>query len=562
MLSKLSITNYILIQNLTINFDKGLNIITGETGAGKSIILSAVAFVLGSRADKNLIRDGEQFARVEIQFDCLDDKTKNLLNDFGIDADETLVLSRKLYLDGKNDIRANGQIVTVGMLKQITVHLLEIYGQHSYQILLDENKHIDLVDIMLGDALDEPLNNLNTLLKTKQAITADLAKYNIDDASREREKQMLEYQINEIKEAALSLGEDNELYEQLLMMKNTQKVVENLNMTNAIINSNDAVNVLNMLYNAQHGLSTLVDIDKDIGTLYNRIESTRLELEDIAQTSEKIISKYDFSEQDYIKVDKRLDRINDLKRKYGATIEEILDFDQKAEERLNILTNSQQYINEQKQKLQFLESQLENVCEKISELRKKESSILSEKLISELKTLGIKNAQFEIRFESSNISAKGRDKLSFWFSANMGQKIMPLSKVMSGGEMSRFMLAFDIVFGKNKFGTLIFDEIDSGISGEVSHAVGLKLYQLSKESQIIAITHLPAICAMADVNFKVEKNIVNNNTTTIVTRLENLTNITEIARLTGVIGKSQIALQNAQELKNICNQQKTKIMAG
>lgn len=559
MLTKLSILNYILINDLTIQFDKGLNIISGETGAGKSIILSAIAFVLGAKSDKNVVRTGEKFARVEIQFDELDDKTKTVLQTFGIDVDDELIVSRKLCFDGKNDIRVNGQIVTINMLKQITTYLLEIYGQHSYQVLLDESRHIELVDAMIADKLQKPFTELDLLLKTKKQLICELEKYNFDDASREREKQMLEYQINEISQANLVVGEEEDLRKQMTVMKNTKKIVENLNLVSNIINTNENLNVLSMLYNAQRGLSSVLDITKDIDDIYNRIESARIELEDIAETSKQAISKYDFCEHDFVIFEERLDLINALKRKYGTTIEDVLEFCKQAEKRLDVLQNSEQYINEYKQKLDETDKKINGICANITQIRQKEGAVLSQQLIAELDSLGIKNAKFEITFAPAPINNKGADKLTFWFSANVGQKLMPLSKVMSGGEMSRFMLAFDVVFGKNQFGTLIFDEIDAGISGEVSYAVGLKLYNLAQSNQVIAITHLPAICAMADSNFKVAKTVVDEKTITTVEKLNNKQNLIEIARLAGALSKSQIALQNAQELKAVCNQQKLKI---
>ena len=559
MISKLCIKNYILIEDLTVELDKGLNIISGETGAGKSIIISAISFLLGAKTDKNVIMPDKDYTRVEIEFLNLDNNTLQVLNDLGIEGQDNLILSRKLTIDGKNDIRANGQIINLTMLKQITTRLLEIYGQHAYQVLLDDNKHIDFIDAILMDKISEPLSQLKALLQQTNDITKQLSNLNGDDASREREKQMLEYEISEITEANLNMEEEAELNNKLCKMKNTQKVLENLNAVTTILDGSDSASVLTMLYNAQHCTNIISNVDANIEAVNSRINSTRLELEDIKSTCEDIIQTYDFSEEDFNAIDARLDQIKALKRKYGQSVEEILQYCTNAEERLNQLTNSEELIEELKHKLEETNKNINDTCLYITNLRKEVSVSLTNQLLEELATLGLKDAQFNIQIDQSNITNKGADKVSFWFSANPGQKLMPLNKVMSGGEMSRFMLAFDIIFGLNQFGTLIFDEIDTGISGEVSYKVAYKMYELSKHNQIIAITHLPAICAMADANFKVQKTVTNGKTITTLQKLDSINNIDEIARLTGAITKSAIALQNAQELKALCNQKKVSL---
>lgn len=560
MISKLYIANYILIEDLTIEFESGLNVITGETGAGKSIILSAIGFALGQRTDKNIIRNGCKFTRVEIQFEKIDTKTSNLLFDMGIDTEEELIISRKLTQEGKNDIRINGQIVNINMLRQITSCLIEIYGQHAYQVLLDESKHIDFVDAIIAQDLAPYLSRLHEYIAQKQEIENELKEFEFDDAAREREKQVYEYQIEEISRANLKNDEEEQLRNKMQMMKNTQNVIMGISTINEIINGTNSENVLNMLYQAKHSISSLVDIDKNIDEIYKRLESVSIELDDIAQTTKEIMSKYDFSQEDFEQVDERLDLINKLKRKYGFSIAEILDFCENAKQKMQKLEDSDGYIAKQKQKLDSINAEINLICAQITQLRTQSSQNLKEKLLSQLDSLGIKNAQFEIKIEPCSLSLKGMDKVIFWFSANLGHNIMPLSKVISGGEMSRFMLAFDIVFN-NKTGTIIFDEIDAGISGEVSHDVAIKMFKLSRQTQVLVITHLPAICAMADENFKVQKNIVDNSTITTVDKLTVDTNLQEIARLSGLVGQSQIAIKSAQELKAICNQYKHKIIA-
>ena len=556
MLSRLCIKNYVLIRDVDISFVDGLNIISGETGAGKSIIISSVGFVLGARSDKNIIMQGTDFARVEAQFDKLNSKTLDMLMSFGIEVEDSLIISRKLNIDGKTEIRVNGQIITLCMLKHITESLLEIYGQHAYQVLLDESKHIDFVDMCAKNELAKPLATLAQLLDKQTEIQKTLDSLLSDDSLREREKEMLEYQINEIENANLQPNEYDLLADKLNKMKNTQKVVDILNSSLALLRDNEETNVISALYNIEHNLLTINNIDKQIDETQQRINSAKIELGDVADTLEHALNQFAFDEQDFNEADQRQDLLNSLKRKYGATVDDILKFCDDATKRLNLLKDSESVVCKLKQDMSALNEQIKSCCDEITLIRQKSAQKLTLQLLNELNTLGLKGTQFEVRFEKVNVTTKGCDKITFYFSANIGQKLMPLAKVISGGEMSRFMLAFDIIFGENKFGTLIFDEIDTGISGEVSHIVAQKMYTLSKNNQIIAITHLPAICAMADANFKVQKHLQNNQTVTVVEKLNTEQNINEIARLTGMISHSQVAIQSAKELKAMCELKK------
>ena len=556
MISRLSIKNYVLIDNLNIDFEQGLNILSGETGAGKSVVISALSFVLGARSDKNIIMPGCEFCRVDIEFLEVGLTAQNIMQNLGFELDTSLVISRKLFLDGKNEIRINGQLANLSMLKQITQNLLEIYGQHAYQVLLDESKHIDFVDSMIKDELQLPLQTLKILLEKQKEAKAKLENICSDDMMLEREKQMLKYQIEEITSAQLKENEDVLIQEQLNKMKHTQKIVENLQFVINILEAGEGARVLDNLFDAQRKLGTILGIDKAIDGIEERIKSVNIELDDISSTLNELVRGYDFSDSDFNQIDARMDLINSLKRKFGPNLCDVVSYLDKAKLRLDELENSDELIAQLKQELISLETQINDVCNKLTTMRKQASLKLEKSLLFELEELGMKDSQFVISIEPCSTTLKGSDFVTFKFCANKGQKLMPLAKVISGGEMSRFMLAFDIIFGLNKFGTLVFDEIDTGISGEVSHLVAQKMYELSKTNQIIAITHLPAICAMADVNFKVEKSTINEKTLTTVKKLDYQQNIKEIARLTGVVVLSQIALKNAEELKMQCSKQK------
>lgn len=560
MISNLTIKNYILIKDVEIEFEHGLNIISGESGAGKSIIISALSFVLGNRTDKSVVMPSSEFCKVDVIFTMLKQSVLDNLTTLGVECEDgVLVLSRKLFVSGKSEIRANGQLINLGMLKAIAQDLLEIYGQHAYQVLLDESKHIDFVDAMIETDLRPKFDDLKLKIDKKRELETSLKKLCGDSESFEREKQMLTYQVEEIEKANLKNHEDVELLDNINKMKHTQKVFDSIDYSLNILNESDS-NIINGLFDCQHKLNNISNIDSEIASLNNRIESARIELDDICESLHSILGKYNFSEEDFRLADERMDLISSLKRKYGQNIGQVLEYKENAQKRLFELENSEELIEKFNLEIEETDKQIRTICKDISYLRKKTACELEERLIFELETLGIKDAKFVINFENSPVSYKGSDKVVFMFSANKGQNLASLSKVASGGEMSRFMLAFDIIFGLNKFGTLIFDEIDTGISGEVSNMVAKKMYALSKINQIIAITHLPTLCAMADVNFKVSKTTNDNITETMIEKLDKEDNIKEIARLTGVISYSKIAIQNAEELKIVCNSQKLEMV--
>ena len=561
MISKLRIKNYVLIDEVEIDFEKGLNVISGETGAGKSIILSAISFALGNKTDKSVIMPNKNFCSVEIVFSDISHNVLQCLNEFGIVIEEgTLILSRKLTADGRNDIRANGELINLSTLKRITENLIEIYGQHACQVLLDERKHVDLVDAFIELELEPIFKNLKELINSKQEVEEQLNRLNLDESYCERQKQMLKFEIVEIEEANLKDNEDVELDEILNKMKHTQKIVDSIESVLYCLKGNENCNVLNLLYDSEKKLNLISNIDESVLTIEKRIESTRIELDDVESSLKDILASYDFSEEDFRIADERHDLINALKRKYGATIKEIKNYSQTAQQELDMLEHSAETIEVLKHKKIELETDISKLCGLITQKRTMAARTLEKQLITELRSLGLNDSKFEIEITNTDITFKGQDKVSFLFCANKGQKLMQLSKVISGGEMSRFMLAFDIVFGLDKFGTLIFDEIDTGISGEVSYLVAQKMYTLSRKSQTVVITHLPVICAMADVNFKVVKQCVNEKTITEVQKLDSKQNIEEIARLAGGVVLSQLSIKNAEELKFLCTNQKIKVM--
>ena len=553
MLQRLIVKNYALIKELEIDFCNSLNVLTGETGSGKSMIISAINFVLGSRADKTNITTGETETKVEAVFDTSkNNKIIEELKNIDIEVGDNLIISRKLNIEGKNDIRVNGQIVNVAMLRNITCNLIDIYGQHEHQSLLDNKKHLDFVDGFLGKPIQDLKVILGQELNNLSQIESQIKQLGGDELQRQREKDMLKFQVEELENADLHIGEEEELAEKKNKYLNTQKVITSIDMALSGLANNDETNTaITSIFNAKHSLMSIEKIDSKLPDLVSRLENTKIELSDIVETLEEVKTDYDFSEEEFNAVDARLDLIKNFKRKYGNTITEMLAFLDNSRSRLFSLENSDETLLKLEDAKLKISGRVKDICNNMSSLRKSASQSMSSKIVEELKTLGMKGTRFEVRFNDISPTINGSDNVEFYFSANIGEDLRPISKVISGGEMSRFMLAFKVIMGQiETVDTMIFDEIDTGISGEVSQAVAEKLAHIAKSNQVITITHLPTIASMARNHYLISKKVVNNKTISTVVLLDDTGQLDEIARLAGGKKDSQIALAHATELRN------------
>ncbi len=553
MLKKLCVQNFALIENQTIDFDDALVVLSGETGAGKSIFISAITFMLGNRADKSFIRHGENFARVEGVFEIeKNNPAKTECFNLGIDVEDEIIISRKLSLDGKGEIRVNGVLTTLNNLNKITKSLVDIYGQHQHQQLLDISTHINFIDNYKKDK--ESLANLEKVVCEIGDINKQLAEFGEDEGAWQREKDRLEFELAELNEANLQLCEDEELEKQFKKMQNAQSIVQSLAGAAECL-SNENASVSCALYNAGKMLLGSVDFGKDIESLQSRIESARIEVDDIVESLKDICQTFEFSEMEFEQIEQRLSKLKNIKRKYGGSIESALEYKNNAEQKLEFLTNSAEKIEQLKAQKQALMEIGNQLSEKISTKRKEVANEIAQKLKEELESLGMKNTQLVVDFKrASTFTPRGFDEVEFLFSANMGEPPKSLAKIISGGEMSRFMLAFKTILGEStNVETLIFDEIDSGIGGEVGLAVACKMANLAKSYQVIVITHLATIGAMADQHFFIQKSFNNERTTTQITSLSKEQQIQEIARLAG--GYSGVfANEYAKQLKMRANQ--------
>lgn len=547
MLQSLSIKNVALIKNIVIDFDKGLNILLGETGAGKSIIFDALNFVLGAKADKTLIRSGEDSMRVDAVFTDLNDNCKSTLNEYGFEAEEIL-LSRVLSLDGKSTIRINGNLSTQTILKEIGKVLVDSYSQHESVELLKSKSHLVMLDKFGKSKIEKLKNEVKEKYNNYHNILSEIDRLGGDEYDREREISLLNYQISEIRDADLKMGEDEEIHDRLKFLNNAEKIYQSISMCEEYLD-NSSSSCINSLQQVSNLLSSLSNFDV-LSDCKNRIDSVRFEVEDIYQTLLDLKSKSEFDENEYERLDRRYDLIKNLEKKYGGSIENVLSYFEKINLRLDELNDSEQILIKLNSNKEKAFNELKEVSEKLSNERKIIAKEIETKILNELQELGMKSSKFEVVFTKLNdYTPNGEDGVEFVFSANKGQEVKSLAKTASGGELSRFMLAIKNIFAEiGSAQTLIFDEIDAGISGETGKIVGEKLKNITCFAQVICITHLPQVACYGNSFFYVSKYENDNETMTQIKRLEDKDIPYNIAKMIVGDNVSEIALSQAKEM--------------
>ena len=548
MLSSLFISNLALIKNCEIDFKKGFNVILGQSGAGKSILIDALSFVLGAKADKTLIRSKENTMRVEAVFDNLSESIKETLTSLDIEFEDELILSRTLNLDGKSTIRVNGVPVVLKTLKEITLNLIDFCGQHDNVGLINENNHLSLLDRFIGDKAYSLLEEISKECDNLAEIEKEIKSLGGNETERNRLKEILSFQIQEIENANLQEGEEEELKERFKFISASENICEKVG--GAVSKLDEGVNaVTNGLFEAKNLLSSFSEF-QDISECQERLNSAYYEIKDVAEVLEGIVKNTDFDESELERIDNRLDLIKSLKKKYGADITEILKFLQDAKERLDNLENSEFMINKLDAKKEKCLQNLNQLCSKLSTLRKENALILEDKIKLELNDLQMKGTNFKVQFDKSEIGRKGFDVVKFIFSANAGQEMKDLSKTASGGELSRLLLAFKgIMLDKENVATVVFDEIDSGISGQTAGKVAEKLGKIAEFVQVICITHTPVVASKGDEFILVSKKNENGETVSNAKVIEGEEVIEQIARLIdGNENVSSTALDHAKKL--------------
>lgn len=553
MLERLSIKNIALIREQTINFKSGFNVLTGETGAGKSLIIDSLSLLLGEKADKSLISHGETFATVEAVFSSLSDNVLNLLEEFGLEREDTLIISRKISIDGKNECRVNGTTFTLSMLKKLSAPLMDLHGQFEHQNLLKVSNHIGILDSYGASKISGLLQNYQICYAKYEENQNELRKLVTNDKERERLIDLYSYQVEEIDNAGFYDGEEEELKDFRNQVLHSEKIMDSL--SNAVLlgkgDGYEYAGVAESIKKMQTMLGMVAEYSKEIAPQLDRIESLKIEFEDVVDTLEEIKDNMYFDEQKAKQNEERLDLLSSFKKKYGSTISEIIEYRDKTQTELEKLINSENRVNELKKEQQKLEAELILTAEKLSKARKESALKMEKEVTSELVSLGMKSARFVIDIQPLSLENRNKDgfeRVEFMFSANLGEEVKPLKAVASGGEMSRFMLAVKNITAKIEgISTLIFDEIDTGVSGMMALVLGEKLCMVSKFAQVICVTHLAQVASFGKTQFLIEKSESQGKTITSVKELDRTERVKEIARLvSGVV--SEKALQSAEEL--------------
>lgn len=557
MLKNIHVKSFALIDEVEINLASGLNVLTGETGAGKSIIIDAVNFALGQRVSKDVVRDDAEYALSELVFEINDDKTKERLNQFDIPLDDNEVLIQRKITNGKSTARINGETVTLSTLKLIAAGLIDIHGQHDNQSLLSKASQQNLLDTILSDELKELLIRMKDTYVNLNNKISEYEQLNTKEA--EKEIAFLQYELNEIDSASLHEGEDEALESDYKKMNNSKRIADLVSGAHRITgyDSEGAGSLIGRALSMIRQASSIDDDAKDLELILNDIDGL---LNDFNRSIADYEMSLDFSDEDYKNTEDRLNLINSLKNKYGKSIKEILDKRDEFEDELNRLLNADEYKSALLSEITSLKKEAYKLCKEISAIRKKGANKLSGEIADALLDLNFLDSQFEIKVTSDeeNMKQSGYDDIEFFISTNPGEALKPLNQVASGGEMSRIMLAIKSVCANDSTATLIFDEIDTGISGRTAQKVSEKMSRIAKEHQVIVVTHLPQIAAMADTHFEISKSVNNGRTITSIETLSEEGKIKELARMLGGVTITETVIENAKDMKKQADEIKHK----
>ena len=561
MLVVLNIKNFALIQELSVEFGAGFNILSGETGAGKSILIDTIDYVLGGKFSKDLIRYGEDKTYVEAIFDIENDEIYTLLNDLNIEADELLVVSRETTISGKSIIKVNGKTIVLSQLKRIREKLLDIHGQHQNQSLLSKGTHILYLDEYNSENIS-PLLEQFEIFKNRYSEIED--KINELKGNEDREKLLdyIKFQIEDIEKAKLKPGEEEDLREQYNILANAEKISSSLINSYNYLNNNPQGNsvlellskVISELSHSEMHLEKIKDKRVQVEEAYYLLEESTRDIRDIA-------NEVYYDENELAAINERIYEISLYKKKYGNSIDEILQFLEKLKNQYDEFINSEEIILKLKKELSVIEKEMKDIGLKLHEFRCMSAKDLEVRIKEELSYVGLEKAIINIAVNlSEEANSRGYDDVQFLISANPGEPLKPLEKVLSGGELSRIMLALKCVFvDKDKIPTLIFDEIDTGISGAIGKRVGEKMYQVSVKHQVLCITHLPQIAALSDNHYFVSKKVENGKTFTQIRMLNEEDKVCEIAKMIGGDNLSDVAIDNSREMVKLADIKKKEI---
>ncbi len=537
MVTTLHIKNVGIIDDLSIDLNNGFNVLTGETGAGKTLIIGSLAILAGGRFSKEMIRNGEEFSYVEANFYCPNNE---------VAVDGNIIVSREIHLNGRNSCKINGRLITVNELKEFMSKIIDIHGQHDSQLILNPMQHIIYLDKFIGKELNESVCEYIKKLEEYNKLKQELKNTYGEDQEKERRLDLLRYQYNEIEQAKLKQNEEEELQNKHKMMQNAEKLKDNLFEIDTNLNENAIIAISNSI----RSLEKIQDCGKEYSEKLSILKNSYYDIQELARDLSYMREEVDFDENERNQIENRLDLIFSLKRKYGNTITEILEFRNKIENEINKIENLDEYHNKIKIQIKNLEQELFKIANQMSNVRTKYAETLSKKINQELKDLEMPNAKFEIKInKTERFCENGIDEVEFMICTNIGEGLKPLTKIASGGEMARIMLAIkNVLADVDEVSTLVFDEIDTGISGKASKAVAEKMKSIAELHQVICITHLPSIAARGDYNYYISKQTKENKTYTSIKLLNEDETIEEIARISsGEV--TEIAKAHAKELR-------------
>ena len=553
MLVHLHVRNLALIEDIEVEFGPGLNILTGETGAGKSILLGSMQLILGGRSAKDMIRTGASNALVELLFQVENPRAEASLREFGVETSEGQVLLTRKLMDGRSINKINGETCTVAQMKAAASCLLDIHGQHEHQSLLYQDKQLEILDIYGKEEIFPAKDQVQKSYKEYRDCKRQLDELDIDEEQRNRERAFLEFEINEIESAQLVSGEDEELEKRYCKLNNGRKILETLQGVRDLTGYESGQGAGESVGNAVREISRVIEYDTQLDSMASALQEIDGLLNDFNRELASYVDDLNFDDEAFYETEKRLDTINGLKAKYGRTIEDIQEYCLKQKQKLENLDKYEERFHEAEENLKKSREELETVSHKLSVIRQKYSQMLTDKITEGLKDLNFLDVQFQITFRRrKEYTAGGFDDIEYEISTNPGESLKPLGKIVSGGELSRIMLAIKAILAdRDQIETLIFDEIDTGISGRTAQKVSEKMAVIGRCHQVLCITHLPQIAAMADTHFEIEKHQKDNETITEIHPLEGDDSVRELARLLGGAEITQAVFDNAKEMKEL-----------
>ncbi|WP_434644149.1 DNA repair protein RecN [Thermoanaerobacterium thermosaccharolyticum] len=567
MILALSIKNIALIEEAEIKFEDGLNILTGETGAGKSIVIDSMMLLLGGRANKDIIRNGTQKATVEGIFliNSHRDLIHNILDEAGIEyeEDDTLIISRDITENGRNYCRVNGRIVSLSFLNKLGTYLVDILGQHEHQFLLDNSKHMSILDNFQDKDFFRIKNMIKDLLEKYNSLNNKLKEFNLDDKEKISRIDLLKYQINEIESANIKPGEEDDLIEKRNILMNSEKLFNYMNESYSLLYKGigDNASIIDTLSTVLKNLDTSFRIDKKLEKLKDMVESVLYTLEDCSLQIRDYVENIDFNADNLNEIEKRLDLLNNLKRKYGRTIEEIIKYKEEKNDELLKLLNAEKEINKINEEKEKIMAKIKKLSDELHLKRRNVADFLEKKISTVLSELNMPNTIFKVDIRKKDVpNENGMDDVEFLISTNIGEPLKPLEKIASGGELSRIMLALKTILADfDGISTLIFDEVDTGISGKAAQAVAEKIALISRNHQVICVTHLPQITSMADAHYKITKEVNKDKTYIKIEKLNYEGKIKELSRIISGSIMTDTTYNHSKELIDLAQKYKNSI---